>query len=324
MAKKLIGIDLGGTTAKLAILSQEGEVLEKWSVVTNTLENGKHIVPDIINSIKNHLALYHLSTIDFLGIGMGTPGKVDVEACTVIGAYNLGWTGLQKIGQEFKEAFNLPFFIGNDANVAALGEQWKGAGKGNRDVVMFTLGTGVGGGIVANGQLVTGEGGAAGEIGHLTVDTTDSFDCTCGKKGCLESVASATGIINLAHRFSNTYEGESQIKATIDNGDEVTSKDIFGAAESGDYFANMIVDQFTSYLGLAVSHITNTLSPSHIVIGGGVSAAGDFLRRKIEVQAKKYIFPQIRETCQLVLAELGNDAGVIGAAQLVKLSLHRN
>lgn len=217
--------------------------------------------------------------------------------------------------------FNLPFFIGNDANVAALGEQWQGAGKGNSDVVMFTLGTGVGGGIVANGQLVTGQGGAAGEIGHLTVDTEYGFECTCGKKGCLEAVASATGIVNLAHKFSNEYEGDSPIKAGIDNGDEVTSKDIFDAAKTGDIFANLIVDKFVGYLGLAVSHIANTLSPSHIVIGGGVSAAGEFLRAKIAEHAREYTFPQIQETCQIVLAELGNDAGVIGAAQLVKLSL---
>jgi len=321
MTQKIIGIDLGGTSVKLAIISQEGELLEKWSIKTNILENGKHIVPDIIASIQEHLELYGLTQADFIGIGMGSPGKVDGKAGTVIGAYNLGWSDLQKIGRAFKAAFNLPFFIGNDANVAALGEQWQGAGKGNSDVVMFTLGTGVGGGIVANGQLVTGQGGAAGEIGHLTVDTEYGFECTCGKKGCLEAVASATGIVNLAHKFSSEYEGDSPIKSGIDNGDEVTSKDIFDAAKTGDVFANLIVDKFVGYLALAVSHIANMLSPSHIVIGGGVSAAGEFLRAKIAEQAREYTFPQIRETCQIVLAELGNDAGVIGAAQLVKLSL---
>lgn len=321
MTQKIIGIDLGGTSVKLAIISQEGELLKKWSIKTNILENGKHIVPDIIASIQEHLDLYGVTTADFIGIGMGAPGKVDGQTGTVIGAYNLGWSDLQEIGKAFKAAFNLPFFIGNDANVAALGEQWQGAGKGNSDVVMFTLGTGVGGGIVANGQLVTGQGGAAGEIGHLTVDTEYGFECTCGKKGCLEAVASATGIVNLAHKFSNEYEGNSSIKEGIDNGDEVTSKDIFDAAKTGDVFANLIVDKFVGYLALAVSHIANTLSPSHIVIGGGVSAAGEFLRAKIAEQAREHTFPQIRETCHIVLAELGNDAGVIGAAQLVKLSL---
>lgn len=321
MTQKIIGIDLGGTSIKLAIISQEGDILQKWSIPTNILDNGQHVVPDIIASIQEKLDLFQLTPADFVGIGMGSPGKVDGAAATVIGAYNLGWSELQEIGKSFKEAFALPFFIGNDANVAALGEQWKGAGQGNSDVVMFTLGTGVGGGIVANGQLVSGQGGAAGEIGHLTVDTEYGFACTCGKKGCLEAVASATGIVNLAHKFSTDYEGDSAIKAAIDNGDEVTSKDIFDAAKEGDVYANLIVDKFVHYLGLAVSHIANTLSPSHIVIGGGVSAAGEFLRAKIAEQAYDYTFPQIRQTCQIVLAELGNDAGVIGAAQLVKLSL---
>lgn len=317
--KKIIGIDLGGTSVKLAIISQAGEVLEKWSIKTNTLENGKHIVPDIIQSIKGHLELYNLTMEEIVGIGMGSPGKVDADAKTVIGAYNLGWSDLQEVGEAFQNAFAMPFYIGNDANVAALGEQWQGAGKGNKDVVMFTLGTGVGGGIVINGQLVTGEGGAAGEIGHLTVDTAYLTPCTCGKRGCLEAVASATGVVNLAHRFSNEYEGSSQIKASIDNGDVVNSKAIFDAAQAGDVFANIVVDKFTYYLGLAVSHIANTLSPSHIVIGGGVSAAGEFLREKIAANAYDFIFPQIRETCQIILAELGNDAGIIGAARLVTL-----
>lgn len=321
MTKKMIGIDLGGTSVKLAIISQDGDILEKWSIKTNSLDSGKHIVPDIIASIKERLNLYQLTTEDFTGIGMGSPGKVDSKAGTVIGAYNLGWTDLQEIAKAFQDAFAMPFFIGNDANVAALGEQWRGAGKGNSDVLMFTLGTGVGGGIVTNGQLVTGQGGVAGEIGHLTIDTEYGFECTCGKKGCLEAVASATGIVNLAHQFSSEYEGNSLIKDGVDNGDEVTSKDIFDAAKADDAFANMIVDKFVAYLGLAVSHMANTLSPSHIVIGGGVSAAGEFLRAKIEAQAKEYTFPQIRETCQIVLAELGNDAGVIGAAQLVRMNL---
>lgn len=317
--KKIVGIDLGGTSVKLAIISQDGSILEKWSIKTNVLDNGKNIVPDIIHSVKEHLELYGLTTADFLGIGMGSPGKVDLEKKTVIGAYNLGWSTLQEVGKAFEEAFHLPFFIGNDANVAALGEQWKGAGKGNKDVTMFTLGTGVGGGIVSDSRLIVGYGGAAGEIGHLTIDTTGRFDCTCGKKGCLETVASATGIVNLANALSIEYEGDSAIKAMVDNGDEVTSKLIFDEAKKGDIFANMIVDQFVEYLGLAVSHVANTLSPSHIVIGGGVSASGEFLRQKIEEKAHSFMIPFIRETCEIVLAELGNDAGIIGAARLVSL-----
>lgn len=321
MTKKIIGIDLGGTSVKIAIISTAGEILEKWTVATNILEDGKHIVPNIIDSIQEHLSRYQLTTQDFIGIGMGSPGKVDAQEGTVIGAYNLNWRTLQPIKQAFVEAFGLPFFIDNDANVAALGEQWQGAGNGAADVVMFTLGTGVGGGVVTNGQLVRGAHGAAGEIGHITITTTNAFDCTCGKKGCLETVASATGIVNLAREFAEEYSGDSLIKYRIDNGDEMTAKVIFDAAKEGDFFANEVVSRFTHYLGLACSHVANTLNPSTIVIGGGVSAAGDFLLKKVVECYYDYTFPQIRDNTNIVLATLGNDAGVIGAAQLVRLQL---
>lgn len=324
MSKKILGIDLGGTSVKFAIISSEGEIQEKWTIGTNILEDGKHIVPSIIQSIQEHMERYGLTKDDFLGIGMGSPGKVDAEAGTVIGAFNLNWRTLQRLKDAFEAALDMPFFLDNDANVAALGEQWKGAGNGEANVVMFTLGTGVGGGIVSGGQMVRGANGAAGEVGHITVETTDPIPCTCGKLGCLETVASATGIVNLARKFAEEYAGDSPIKAAVDNGDELSSKLIFDAAKEGDFFANHIVDMFARYLGLACSHVANTLNPSKIVIGGGVSAAGIFLLDKIQVFFNQYVFPPIKDTTQLVLAELGNDAGVIGAAQLVRLALNKD
>lgn len=321
MSDKIFSIDLGGTTAKIAIISTEGEIFEKWTVATNTLENGSHIVPNLIQSLKDRLKLYQMTVEDFVGIGMGSPGKVDAETGTVIGAYNLNWSTLQEIRSAFQNAFALPFFIENDANIAALGEQWKGAGNGAADVVTVTLGTGVGGGIVANGQLLRGAGGAAGEIGHLTVDTTGDYQCTCGKDGCLESIASATGIIHLARKLSEQYEGDSPIKAAIDDGSIVNSKSIFDAAKEGDYFAEQIVDRFSFYLGLACSHLANTLNPQKIVLAGGVSQAGNFLLDNVNGYFQQFCFPQIRDVSELVLAELGNDAGVMGAAQLVRLKL---
>lgn len=319
MSKKIIGIDLGGTSVKMAIVSLDGDILEKWTVATNILEEGKHIVPAIIQSIQEHLAMYQLTKDDFLGVGMGSPGKVDAKEGTVIGAYNLNWRTLQPIKEQFETALNIPFFIDNDANVAALGEQWKGAGNGARDVVMFTLGTGVGGGVVSNGQLVRGFGGAAGEVGHITVDAESGFDCTCGKKGCLETVASATGIVNLARKFAEEYAGDSIVKQQIDDGESVSAKMIFDEARNGDFFSLEVVEQFSKYLGLACSHIANTLNPSSIVLGGGVSAAGEFLLERVSNYYYNYTFPQIRDNTQISLATLGNDAGVIGAAQLVRL-----
>ena len=181
----------------------------------------------------------------------------------------------------------------------------------------MTLGTGVGGGIIAAGNLIHGVAGAGGEIGHVTVDISDDgFDCTCGKKGCLETVASATGIVRVARKLAEAYEGESHIKAAIDNGDTVTSKDIFISAETGDAFANSVVEKISQYLGLAAGNLANTLNPDSIIIGGGVSAAGEFLRSRVETYFNRYTFPQVRNSTKIKIAELGNDAGIIGAASL--------
>ncbi|WP_285035823.1 ROK family glucokinase [Lactococcus petauri] len=316
MANKIIGIDLGGTSIKFGILTLEGEVQDKWAIPTNILSDGKHIVPDIIESINHRLNLYNLDKSDFIGIGMGTPGTVDIEAATVRGAFNLNWADTQEVGAPISEGVGLPFILDNDANVAALGERWVGAGENQPDVVFITLGTGVGGGIVAAGNLIHGVVGAAGEIGHIVVEPHDGFVCTCGNHGCLETVTSATGVVRLARKFAEEYEGSSQIKASIDNGDEVTSKDIFIAAEAGDAFALSVVDKFAYYLGFACANLGSTLNPAAIVIGGGVSAAGEFLRSKVETYFQKYSFSTVRDSTKIKLAELGNDAGIIGAASL--------
>ncbi|MFK8242121.1 MULTISPECIES: ROK family glucokinase [unclassified Facklamia] len=317
MSKKIIGIDLGGTSAKLAILTPEGDIQKKWSVETNILNGGVAIVPNIIESIQEQLNLLNLTPEDFYGIGMGSPGKVDAKEKTVIGAYNLNWSELQLVGQQFETAFGIPFYIDNDANVAALGEQWKGAGNGEPDVVMFTLGTGVGGGVVINHQLVRGAGGTAGEVGHIFVDEKHRFDCTCGNAGCLETVASATGIVKLARQYSNEFAGSSEIKERIDSGEAVTARDIFDAAKDEDTFSEHVVEEFARYLGIATSHIANILNPQIIVLGGGVSAAGKYLLEKVEKYHKEFSFPQVRDVTKLELAQIGNDAGVIGAARLV-------
>ena len=315
MDKKIIGIDLGGTTIKFAILTLDGDIQQKWSIETNILDEGTHIVPDIIDSINHRISLYGMKKEDFVGIGMGTPGSVNLEKGTVIGAYNLNWTTLQPVKEQIEKGTGIAYALDNDANVAALGERWKGAGENDPNVVFVTLGTGVGGGIIAEGQLLHGTAGCAGEIGHATVDP-DGFDCTCGKKGCLETVASATGVVRLARKLSEEFAGDSQLKQSIDDGQAVTSKDVFEYAQSGDAFAVMVVDRVCFYLGLALGNIGNILNPSSIVIGGGVSAAGEFLRGQVERYFETFTFPQVRESTKIKLAELGNEAGVIGAASL--------
>ena len=317
MSKKIIGIDLGGTSVKLAILTTAGEIQEKWSIKTNILDEGSHIVPDIIESIKHRFETHGLTKEDFLGIGMGSPGVIDTEAGTVIGAYNLNWKTLQLVKQQFEAELGLPFFIDNDANVAALGEQWVGAGENNPDVVFMTLGTGVGGGVIAAGNLIRGVKGAGGELGHITVDFEAPFACTCGKKGCLETVASATGIVNLTRRYAEEYAGDAKLKQMIDDGQEVTAKDVFDLAKEGDDLALIVYRHFSNYLGVACANIAAVLNPAYIVLGGGVSAAGEFLLEGVRKVFAENSFPQIKESTQLVLATLGNDAGVLGAASLV-------
>lgn len=315
--EKIIGIDLGGTSIKLAILTQEGEIQQKWSIPTNILDGGSHIVSDIIASIQHQMEQLNLTSKDFLGIGMGSPGVVDRKRGIVVGAYNLNWKSEQEIKTRIETELGLPFYIDNDANVAALGEKWVGAGENDPDVVFITLGTGVGGGIIAENHLIHGVAGAGGEIGHLTVDFEKAFMCTCGKSGCLETVASATGVVNLSRRLAQEYAGDSILKAMLDDGQEVTAKVVFDLAKQDDSLALMVYEKFSHYLGLACSHIGNLLNPSAIVIGGGVSAAGEFLLVGVQKYFGLYAFPQVKQSTKIRLAELGNDAGVIGAASLV-------
>lgn len=315
MDKKLIGVDLGGTTTKFAILTVEGDIQQRWSIDTNVLDEGAHIIPDIIESINHHMKLYDMTADQFAGIGMGSPGTVDRKLGTVIGAYNLNWKTLQQAKKEIEAGTGIEFAIDNDANVAALGERWKGAGENDDNVAFVTLGTGVGGGIIADGHLLHGTAGSAGEIGHITVDPK-GYLCTCGKHGCLETAASATGVVRVARDMAEEYAGTSQLKQILDDGNEISSKITFDLAKQGDPLAKMVVDKVAKYLGIALGNVGNTLNPAFIVIGGGVSAAGTFLLDQVQAYFDEYTFPQVRETTKLKLAELGNVAGVIGAASL--------
>lgn len=317
MDRKLIGVDLGGTTTKFAILTENGDIQQKWSIETTILDEGAHIVPNIIDSINHHIDLYKMDRSQFVGIGMGTPGTVDLEAGTVIGAYNLNWKTLQPVKQQIEEGTGIKFTLDNDANVAALGERWKGAGENGNDVVFVTLGTGVGGGIIADGHLLHGTAGAAGEIGHVTVEP-NGYMCTCGKQGCLEQYASATGVVHVARDMAEEFSGNSKLKQLLDNGEEISSKITFDLAKEGDVLAKSVVDRVSYYLGLALANVGNTMNPTFIIIGGGVSAAGDFLLQQVISYFKQFTFPTVRNTTELKLAVLGNDAGVIGAASLAQ------
>ncbi|MFD1126129.1 ROK family glucokinase [Lentilactobacillus raoultii] len=314
-SKKLIGIDLGGTTTKFAFIDEDGTILTKWSIPTDISDSGSQIVPNMIKSIATQMRREDYNNNDFIGIGMGTPGAVDREKGTVVGAYNLGWDQVQQVGPTITKELGLPISIDNDANSAALGEYWKGAGDKANDVVFVTLGTGVGGGVVTNGKLVHGINNGAGEIGHICVQK-NGFLCTCGKRGCLEQYASATGVVKVAKSLAKRFTGKSRIKELIEGHEELTSKMVFFLADNGDILANQIVNEVCSYLGLALSHVGNTLNPENIIIGGGVSNAGNTLLQPTTRYFQENAFKSVRDSTKLKLAQLGNDAGVIGAASL--------
>ena len=311
-AKKIIGIDLGGTSTKFAIADLEGTILQNWSIPTDKSEQGELIVPNMIKSMKHRLALYQMKIEDIFGIGLGSPGKVDSEKGSVVGAYNLNWTTPKNVCQIIQNEIGIRPYIENDANVAALGERWKGAGNNEDNMVFITLGTGVGGGVINDGKIIRGNGLCAGEIGHLIVDP-EGIQCTCGNKGCLETICSATGIVNLARLLSEEYSGESELLASLNSGQEITSKDIFTSAKEGDKFAQYIVKKICFNLGIACANIANILNPAKIVLGGGVAMAGEYLRQQVEDDFKKFVFPPMQKSTTICLAELGNEAGVLGA-----------
>ncbi|MGL5884947.1 ROK family glucokinase [Lactobacillus mellis] len=313
---KLLGIDLGGTTTKFAIMKPQGEIQQRWSIQTDVLNDGNNIIPNIIDSINHHLQLYQMSAKQFQGIGIGTPGSVDYQTGTVDSAFNLNWDRPMALKEQIELHTNIPVQVENDANVAALGERWLGAGKNSDNVAFVTLGTGVGGGIIINGQIIHGQGGSAGEIGHMTINP-QGYRCTCGKKGCLETVASATGIVHVARDYAQEYAGDSELKASLDNGDDLTAKDVFDLAKQNDPLALKVTSAVCDQLGLALSIVAVTINPQYIIIGGGVSNAGDFLLQRVQESYNRYVFSSVKKTTTLTLATLGIEAGVIGAASLI-------
>ncbi|RFU61895.1 ROK family glucokinase [Bacillus sp. V59.32b] len=321
MEKWIMGVDLGGTTTKLAIISFYGEILHKWEIPTDISENGKNITVNIAKAIDAKLEELGEPKSKLLGIGMGAPGPVDDATGAIYEAVNIGWKDYYPLKDLLELETSLPAFIDNDANIAALGEMWKGAGNGAKDLVCVTLGTGVGGGVIANGSLVHGVSGAAGEIGHITVVTENGSACNCGNAGCLETVASATGIVRLAKEALETHTEVSKLHEIINNNGNLSAKDIFESAYSGDPLANEVIQKISNYLGLAIANIANALNPEKVILGGGVSKAGDQLLDPVRAAFSRYAFKRVRESTQIDIATLGNDAGVIGAAWLVKSEL---
>lgn len=309
MKKYAVGVDIGGTTVKLGLFDREGAVLDKWEIPTVKREQGRHILPDIAASIRDKTVSAGIGSSDILGVGVGAPGPVDSEG-TVYRAVNLGWD-VFNISQTLGSCLDLPVKAANDANVAAFGEMWQGGGKGHDNIVAVTLGTGVGGGIIVNGSILTGATGAGGEIGHIHIADDEPEACGCGNHGCLEQYASATGVVRLARRRL----AQDQEPSVLRSG-ELSAKVVWDAVKAGDEVAIQIAERFGDYLGKGLAAVAAVANPEVFVIGGGVSKAGTVLFDYIRPAFEKYAFHGCRGA-EFALATLGNDAGIYGAAGLI-------
>ena len=319
MDQWLVGVDLGGTTTKFAFISEDGDILHRWTIPTDVSNAGKNIIPDISCSILHELNEHNQTTSNVKGIGVGAPAFMNMETGYIYEAINLGWKNVD-IKSELEQRLMLPVVIDNDANVAAIGEMWKGAGIGSRDLLCITIGTGIGGGIIINGEIVHGTNGMAGEIGHITVNPKNGLLCNCGKHGCLETISSATGMVRQVISEID-HHPESLLFAPFKHNAQITAKMIVQAALKNDAFALKIIDTSSYYLALAVANIANTINPSSIVIGGGVSKAGSLLLDSIQKYFNQFALTRVQLGAELAIATLGNDAGVFGAAWLVKNKL---
>ena len=309
MKNYCFGIDVGGTTVKLGLFSTAGELLDKWEITTRTENFGENILSDICEAMEAKLAEKEISLDDIEGVGIGLPGPITNDG-TVLQCVNLGW-GILNVEDELEKLVGYPVKAGNDANVAALGEMWQGGGKGHSNLVMVTLGTGVGGGIIINGKILTGENGAGGEIGHMCVNLEETDTCGCGGHGCLEQYASATGISRLARK-----KMEHETRATILTKEDLSAKAVFDAVKEGDEVAIEVATEMGNYLGHAMADMAAVLDPAVFVIGGGVSKAGEVLLSFIEKPFMEKAF-FANKNVKFKLATLGNDAGICGAAKLV-------
>lgn len=311
MSRVCIGVDIGGTTVKIGIFTEEGKLGKKWEIPTRKEEQGKYILSDVASSIKINIEQLGNTMEDVIGIGIGVPGPV-VEERKVLECVNLGW-GIIDVANEMKELTGIcNIKVGNDANVAALGEMWKGGGEGYGSIIMVTLGTGVGGGVIMNGKILTGSNGAAGEIGHITVNLEEEEACNCGKKGCLEQYASATGIVKEAKRALEATDKPSVLRQK----EHISAKTVFDVAKDGDELAVELVDSLCKTLGIALAHIAQVVDPQAFVIGGGVSKAGEILTKNTEQYYNNYVMKALKGK-DFCLATLGNDAGIFGSAKLI-------
>lgn len=310
MEQYIFGVDIGGTAIKCGLFTKAGELKEKWEICTNRENAGAKVPQDIADTLKEKCAERGFDKEQVLGVGLGVPGPVK-ENGVVSHCPNLGWRD-RNVNEEMSRLTGFPALAANDANVAALGEMWKGGGAGVKNLVLVTLGTGVGGGVIVEGKIVAGAGGAGGELGHMVMDPTETDVCGCGGYGHLEQYASATGIVRMAKKRL----AAGQEATSLTEGKELTAKDIFDAAKEGDRVAGELVDELGKVLATALAHVAAVTDPQVFVIGGGVSKAGKILTDAIEKHYNVGIMKALQNK-EFRLATLGNDAGIYGCAKMI-------
>lgn len=311
MKKYGFGVDIGGTTCKIGLFETTGKLVEKWEIPTDTQEAGKNILPDVAASLNGKMQERGIPKEEIEGIGIGIPGPVQADGSVAV-CVNLGWKNINVPKEMGALMDGILVKAGNDANVAALGEMWQGGGKGCKSLIMVTLGTGVGGGIIVDEQIVAGTHGAGGEIGHIIVNPHEKISCNCGRKGCLEQYCSATGIVRMAKEFL----AEEHETSLLDKAGEVSAKAVFDAYKEHDVLAGKIVEKFARILGHALSNFACVTDPEVFVIGGGVSKAGEPLIEAVNRHYREDAFSSCMDI-KFALASLGNDAGMYGCARLI-------
>lgn len=308
--KYCFGIDIGGTFVKLGLFTVEGELLDKWQIVTRREDQSSHILPDIAKALEDKLAEKGISKDEVVGIGFGTPGPVTADGVAVCPA-NLDWVN-KPVAKELSELTGLSCRGGNDVNVAGLGEMWRGGARGYKNVVVVPIGTGLGAAIIVDGKVITGAKGAAGEVGHIHVDDEIEQACGCGAVGCVEQFSSATGLVRMAKKLVSETDRATSLRDL----EEITAKDVIDAAKAGDAAADEIFDKFCDCLGYSLAATAAVIDPEIFIIGGGVSKAGQVLVDRVQAYFVKYVWPGCRGI-KFALAELGNDAGIYGAASMI-------
>ena len=310
--KYYAGIDLGGTNTKIGLVDADGNIIFTTIVKTDSMEGFEKTIQRLSKILLQQVKSFDLNFDDVQSVGVGVPGPV-LNSRVVKFWANFPWKNGVDLALEFEKNLGKPVKADNDVNVITLGEMWKGSAQGYKNVLGLAIGTGIGGGIIVDGKLVSGENGAGGEVGHIKVER-DGKLCGCGQKGCWEAYASATGLIREAQSRLAVNKTNGLYEQVI--GRDLEAKDIFDVAKEGDAFALDLVDYEADYIALGIGNLLNVLDPEIVVVGGGVSLAGDILFDKVKERLKKYAFPSTTENLKIVAASLGNDAGILGAAYL--------